>query len=346
MGYCRTRSAQFAALATPGDDLQFTIYEFRTGMVHTTTITWSNERAIEKSSSKTRFSVISQHDFERRDLGDGEVDEHAFKDGRANVMSITDVYDAIVELGEESPNTLEEFSVFSHGYLEGPILVNSYDDRRVRVPERFELSPSDAEFRNSQGSERDPDNKDCRSQLDFIAPTMPANRLKRFQSAFSSRGRIWVWGCNFDIKANMLLSVVQRNIAGRLDLKDDKILTFKNLNKEQISAFVEFENSLKIDRYRLFKTRSCSVPFGNIRRAMWNKITASYVYHAAQAARVPAIGAIYGTYASFDQGNPRLMSISADTVRNVSFYRNYFDMSTDPEGRNYGVFTHNMKLGT
>jgi hypothetical protein len=56
------------------------------------------------------------------------------------------------------------------------------------------------------------------------------------------------------------------------------------------------------------------------------------------------IGAIYGTYASFDQGRPKLMSISADTARNVMFYRKYFGIKTDPEGRNYGVFTHGMKM--
>jgi hypothetical protein len=344
VGYCRTRASQFASLAPRGEDLQFDIYEFRTGMVHTRAVTWSNGKAVERVGSKTLFGPVTRKDFETRALADEEVDEHAFKDGRTNVMSITDIYDAVVKIGEDSPSTLEEFSIFSHAYLEGPILVNSYDDRRVRMPERLRLSSSDGEFRNIQGSERDPDDKDCRAQLDFVAPTMPPDRLKKFRAAFSTRGRIWVWGCNFDKKANMLLSVVQRNIGGRADLGDDSLLKFRNLNKEQMSAFAEFNASLRLDLDSLFRTRACDVLFGKIRSAMWDKITASYVYQAAQGARVPAIGALYGTYASFDQGSPKLMSVSADTARNVTFYRNYFSFKTDPEGRNYGVFTHDMKM--
>jgi hypothetical protein len=344
MGYCRTRAVQLGASAPRGEDLQFDIYEFRTGKVHTRTITWSSGQPTERVSSKARFAAVTRQDFEKRDLADGEVDEHAFKDGRTNVMSVTDIYDTIVSLGRDTPNTLEEVSIFSHAYLEGPILVNSYDDRRVRMPERLRLSSSDGEFRNIQGSERDPDDKDCRAQLDFVAPTMPTDRLKQFRAAFSPRGRIWIWGCNFDIKANMLLSVVQRNIAGRTDLGDDSLLRFRNLNKEQMSAFAEFNSNLKLDLDKLFQTRGCDVSFGRIRRSMWDKITASFVYHAARAAGVPAIGAIYGTYASFDQGSPKLMSISADTARNVAFYRNYFGFKTDSEGRNYGVFTQNMKI--
>jgi hypothetical protein len=344
LGYCRTRASQLAALAPRREDLQFDIYDFKTGSVHTRTITWSNGKTSEKMSSKAIFAAVTQKDFERRELGDGETDEHAFKDGQTNVMSITDIYDAIVKIGLESPNTLEEFSIYSHAYLEGPILVNSYDDRRVRLPTRLQLSPTDGEFRNIQGSERDPDDKDCRAQLDFIAPTMSADRLKKFRAAFSPRGRIWIWGCNFDIKANMLLSAVQRNIGGRTDVGDDTLLKFKNLNKEQLSAFAEFNNNLKLDLEKFFRTRACDVSFGKIRRAMWDKMTASYTYQAAQASRVTAIGAIYGTYASFDQGSPKLMSVSADTVRNVTFYRNYFGIKTDSEGRNYGVFTHDMEL--
>jgi hypothetical protein len=299
---------------------------------------------VEKERSEPRFAPVTREDFERRELAEGEVDEHAFKDGRVNVMSITDVYDAIVKIGKEAPNTLAEWSIFSHAYLEGPILVNSYDDRRVRMPERLRLSSSDGAFRNIQGTERDPDDKDCRAQLDFMAPTLPPERLEHFRSAFSTHGRVWVWGCNFDYKANMLLSVVHRNIAGRTDLGDDTKLKFRNLNKEQLSAFAEFNGNLKLDLDRLFQKRECDVAFGKIRMAMWDKITASYVYHVAQAARVPSIGAIYGTYASFDQGSPKLMSVSADTARNVAFYRHYFGIKTDPEGRNYGLFTHGMKL--
>lgn len=339
--YSQRRAGQLLKGVPRGEDARVDLYDFKSGSVQTRSITWTNGKLTEHRSTKKPFRPITMDDYIPMP---GTAEKFGFKDGRTGVMSILDIYDAIAAIGREQPNNLEEVSIFSHAYLQGPIMVNSYDDRVVKLPAALQLGTGGQAYRDIQGTERDPDDMDCRAQYDFTAPTAPPDRLAVMRIAFSSRGRIWTWGCNFDWKANSVLSAVRRAIAGRTDLGDDTVLVFKNLTKQQLASFAEFRQSLKIDRDAMYRTRSCAVTFKGIKQAMWDKISASYAFQAAQGIKVPAIGAIFGTYASFDQGNPELMSISADTASNVSLYRKYFGIRTDDEGRNYGVFTHDMKM--
>lgn len=339
VNYCQKRAQQIIGQAPRGEDLWIDIYAFRSGTVHSRKIAWKNGKAIESTSVDKRYDPITKNDFERRESPE---DNYAFKAGRPKVMSIRNIYDDVAKIGADAPNTLEEFSIFSHAYIDGPILVNSYDDRRVMLPAR--LREEGATFRNLQGTERNPDDKDCRSQYDFVAPTMPFDKLRRFRAAFSPRGRIWIWGCNMDQKANQLLSHVRRIISGKGNLNDGTILQFKNMTKLLIEAFKEFDDVFKLDQHRMEHKFQADVSFGKIRQALWSRMTASYVCQAAQAVRVPVIGAMYGTYASFDVGSPPLLGISTDTVANVHFYRNHLGLKTDPEGRNFGIFAHDMKV--
>lgn len=343
MNYCSRRVADLISNAPRGEDLQLDIYEFKSGKVHSTTVRWVSGKAMQTTAVAQRFDPITEADFETRPLMGNQVDEHAFKAGRPKVMSIRDVYDAVVRTGAEFPNTLHEFSIFSHAYDDGPILVNSYDDRDVALPARFGVVAEG--YRRLQGTERNPDDKDGRAQYDFVAPTLPPKSREAFRAAFSPQGHIWVWGCNHDFKTNSLLSVVRRAIAGKGSLADDLILKFQNLTAEQLQGFLEFNHAFKLDRDQLLKTRACVLKFGQIREALWARITASYACQAAEHTQVRCIGAIYGTYAEPDKGRqPALMSVSADTSANVVFYRSYFGLTTDPEGRNYGVYTHGMKM--
>lgn len=344
--YAQRREKHLIGLSPRGQDVQVDIYEFKSGKVHTRKITWMGGKRAEVTGTVQPFAGVTRDDFETRQLKDSAPDTHAFKANRPKVMSIRDVYDAIIRIGTDAPNTLEEFSIFSHSYDEGPILVNSYNDRQVWVPERLRLSPTVGEYRHLQGTERNPDDKDCRAQFDFVAPTLPLERLEKFRAAFSSNGRVWVWGCAFDFKTNSLMSVVRRVISGKTNLSDDTVLKFRNLTIEQLNGFAEFADALKQDREVVNRTRGCDVTFGQIRRALWARVMASYTYQAAHALHVPCMGAIYGSYAEPDKGrkSPDLMSISTDTARNVSFYQTYFGTKTDAEGRNYTVFTYGMKM--
>src|SRR5574341_2354276 len=77
------------------------------------------------------FKRVTRASYGKRE--DGSI---RFKDFQPDVMSIVDVYDFIEELGDaENAKSLHELSVFSHAFVDGPILVNSTDDQRARNPD-------------------------------------------------------------------------------------------------------------------------------------------------------------------------------------------------------------------
>lgn len=100
-----------------------------------------------------------------------------FDTDQAGRMSITDLYAAVQDVGsdQDTAGSLTEVSVFSHGFFQGPILVNSDDS-----------SPS--------RSARDPDDKDARAGKDFRRPNMLDAELASFRAAWAASGLWWNWG--------------------------------------------------------------------------------------------------------------------------------------------------------
>lgn len=98
----------------------------------------------------------------------------------AGRMSITDLYAAVRSVGASSTakGTLVEVSIFSHGFWDGALLVNS-DDTYIGRPER------------------DPDDKDSRVNKDFKPPNMTVPELATFKAAFTGGAFWWNWGCTF-----------------------------------------------------------------------------------------------------------------------------------------------------
>lgn len=98
-----------------------------------------------------------------------------FLQDKANtVMSIVNVYEFITNLGRHRTGSLMEFSVISHGYWNGPILVNSLDNA---------ASGSDS---------RDPTDKDGRGRKDFLDVNIDTSLV---HDAFHEDGFSWIWGC-------------------------------------------------------------------------------------------------------------------------------------------------------
>ncbi|NIU88451.1 MAG: hypothetical protein GWN56_14655, partial [Nitrosopumilaceae archaeon] len=85
-------------------------------------------------------------------------------------MSILDVYDEIIRIGNTAPNSLMELSFFSHAKNEGPILVNSYDDGIYGVHDEYRRMSYVIDL---PAPARDPDDKDARHDKDFREPTLP-----------------------------------------------------------------------------------------------------------------------------------------------------------------------------
>ena len=116
-----------------------------------------------------------------------------FDKSPAGVMSITDVYTFIRNIGRTDAGTVRELNFFGHGWHGGPILVNSKD--------------------HSVTAARDPDDKDGRATKDFRSPSMNAAALSELSSAFAPNGFTWLWGCVF---AAAPFQVLNRLLSNRL----------------------------------------------------------------------------------------------------------------------------------
>lgn len=112
-------------------------------------------------------------------LGSYSVPANTRKRHDDDAISITHVYDYIVELGAKAPGAVKEFHIFSHAWAGGPILVESYQDAAYAPGGRLE-------------TQRDPRDKDPRLK-DFDPVNMP--RLKGFKAAFAVNSTVKVWGC-------------------------------------------------------------------------------------------------------------------------------------------------------
>jgi hypothetical protein len=94
-------------------------------------------------------------------------------------MSITDLYEEVKDIGAdpETAGGLVEVSIFSHSFVDGPLLVDTNDS-----------SPS------SPG--RDPKDLDARKDKDFKVPNMTSAQRAAFRAAFAPGAIWWTWGCD------------------------------------------------------------------------------------------------------------------------------------------------------
>ncbi|WP_298214545.1 hypothetical protein [Acidovorax sp.] len=339
--YADRRAAQLAKAAPRGEALRFDIFDMARGTRTIRRVAWSNGKPRE---SREELKVARPVDV-ARDMVKGQTTPHGvmhvLKDGRFDLMSITQVYEAGIGIGTDEPGTLHEFSIFSHSYENGPILLNSNDDRLLAVPPRG-ATAAQARALKIRGLMRDPDDKDCRAQYDFAAPTMDEAELAAFHQAFAKAGRCWVWGCTFEYEANTLLSVFRRALGDRKDFAKDPTIVVKLRTSEEVEGVLAFNTWLRLDPAVLRRKLQFNIGYSALKQLMWRKLTSTYPYAAAVGLRVPVIGAAYGTFAE-PEGTQGLMRVSGKTSANVTFYKQHFGMKIDPERRNYFVFTHDMK---
>jgi hypothetical protein len=125
-------------------------------------------------SASTKLSIT----FEAIDKGRHYAGANEFRQDEPNtVMSITDIYLFLCNLGHFHKGRLMEFSILSHGFWNGPILVNTQ-----------EQSASSSDTRN-------PSDKDGRGRKDFKPANLSAANIKDIQDAFHADGFNWIWGC-------------------------------------------------------------------------------------------------------------------------------------------------------
>ncbi|WP_269519622.1 hypothetical protein [Alteromonas sp. BMJM2] len=183
-----------------------------------------------------------------------------------NVLSISDIYAAIEELGKARSIVLE-LSIFSHAWWGGPVLVNSFDERsdsktglwfkydsNSAKPSEFAQKFSDAEF--IAAPIRNPYDKDARSEYDFVSSKIRFQHWLRStfpDGADNVHGTLddeqlkWLRKQDFAIKGNL----AQRNAHAQKSFNENsRVLLWGcsavRVHKKLIDAFLRSDSK----RYR------------------------------------------------------------------------------------------------
>jgi hypothetical protein len=258
---------------------------------------------------------------------------HVFNNDQAGRMSITDVYEHVRKLGKAEPGSLAELSFLSHGWVGGPILVNSDESAAFRIR-----------------ADRDPNDKYARMSKDFGAPTMDATALADFRAAFAADGLVWVWGCAFANSPRQVLHRVlssakyRRTKLGGLVDTDSFTFTFSR---------TEAEKFFSVDT-TFFPPRGANGAFplsfdrtlAQIKAFLRGRLAQTYCRAIASAAGARCFGALPGTYADYERGTALPVMVvptkrppyADDFRRSIRFYTTYLGVVLDPEQRSYGRF--------
>jgi hypothetical protein len=255
-----------------------------------------------------------------------EYPDFAQSPATSDVMSIVDVYKSVrgAPLG-----SVLELSFFSHGWIEGPILVNSSD---------LSTTPR----------ERDSQDKDGRSRLDFT-PSMGEStdltdqlKIVQFMVSFDPKGVMRTWGCNFDIELRVIQQAQTRIRRG--GVTDNTLINF------------HFADGAP-DRYDVVDPGATFLPssktqtdisrtFGEVKKFLRMRLAASYALQfAAHSNGITAFGALPGTEGDDEKSGFRMLKVCAklDPPECPVAFASLFDFYSKQLGikvddRGYGIF--------
>jgi hypothetical protein len=304
---------------------RFVLFDFASGIVRKSVAT--QPKGDRSWTEIARFQPVTAANYSAR--ADGR---RVFDTDQTGRMSITDVYAHVQEIGRTEPGSVSELSFLGHGWIGGPILVNSDDGL------------------GSDTDTRDPNDKDARTHKDFLAPTMDAAALASFRAAFDPSGFVWVWGCSFansprQVLYRVLSTAKYRDAAGR-DIADSESfrLTFP---RDHAETFFGVDSEF-------FPSRGPNGEFPvtfdrtleQIKNFFFGRLSETYCNSVAQGAQVPCFGALPGTYSDYEQGATDPVMVVpvkkppyADNFGgSIRFYTKYVGVALDPEGRSYGRF--------
>ncbi len=265
--------------------------------------------------------------------------DRKFIQADTNVISITDAYEYIQNIGENEPGTVHEFSVLGHGWRGGPVLVNTY--------QRDEFKNS-----GSRSRERDPWDKDGRKK-DTNVTNMGFTRWLNYRRAFTNTASIWVWGCAASSLYKKVIQKVLRSPEfrakryGRHLDTDTFTLSFSQAFADEYFAY---------DPIFFFRARTAGPVVDRrftrtlleVKDFLIRGLVHTYSGQMAYNTKIKTYAALPGTGADYERGGtssrrvmvvPRNSSVYGYSFNQiVRFYKTYLSIVEDPEGRGYALY--------
>ncbi len=310
--YCMNRMERWKRANSKKIDQRFIIFDFVGGTVETYDITFPAGTGTVSKKVDNKYTPVTAASYTTV-VGDHG---YGFKKGQSGVMSILDIYEAVQNIGSTSPGTLAELSFFSHGWMGGPILVNSNDS----------LTGTFA---------RDPDDKDPRLFKDFTSPTTDPAKLANFKKAFHPNGYSWIWGCTFTKAYFWTLHKLIKKY-GLTSLTDTKNLQL-TYSVEEINLITNCATTGNCAS----KPVTWDTTFADVKRYICAGLNNTYASVLAKASGKNVYAALLGTYAVYENGttvsNPLMVVEGFTTIKD--FYKKYLAMELDPVGLGYGRYT-------
>jgi hypothetical protein len=325
-GICQNRKAR---LLKKDPSLKITLCDFESGEMRSSEVDSKGKRSWKLVKSFTPITSANYTSIGGR---------KRFNKNQAGTMSITDIYQLVQDIGKNEPSSLVELSFFSHGWMGGPILVNSDDP-------------------NPNHPFRDPNDKDARIFKDFQSPNMMSSAKDNFKKAFSTTGFTWVWGCAF---ADIFHQVIHR-VVNNATYKKAKLAKIKD---SEAFSF-DFDQRWADQNYGIFPSffppPGMSGKFPQKFNRTFKQITEffsegrenTYCRVIAKVSKVKCRGALLGTYSDYEKDVKLPLMVvphrglkfkgkypySDDFSSYIKFYRTYMKSSLDPEGRGYGIYS-------
>ncbi len=308
--------------------IKFTLFDVRfgridKGLIHNGTINWSLENdSFEAIDSRTHY----------------DSDRH-FIQANTNVISITDVYEYIQNIGIRNPNSILEFSILGHGWRGGPVLVNSYQRDAYQ-------------FTGSNASQRDPWDKDGRKK-DTNITNMSNAKWFNFKNAFANDSYIWIWGC----AASHLYKKVIQKVIRDSNFREKSYGTQLDSDIYHFSFTTSFANRyFAYDPLFFFRSqnaqsitnRTFTRSLREVKDFLIRGLSHTYAAQMAYNTTIKVYAALPGTGSDYEQGatssrcvmvvptNSSIYGYSFNQI--VRFFKTFTPMQEDPERRGYAFY--------
>lgn len=251
----------------------------------------------------TKFDIVDKSNYTKT----------YFESNGKSIISKTDVYRIIEQIGVDNPGTLFEVGVFSHAYWNGPILVDSltgHDDHDMRI--------------------------------DDISSSLID--LTKFKNAFVTGAFFKIWGCSFPPNTNALFSKIRKNVnyksVGKIPdttrfiyPKNHFLFYPTDSHSGATLPVVDLTSQINIIfKTKLTVTDIIELSFIQIKKIACFNFINTYAASLADNIDIKVQSALPATYANIDLK----FHISSLTFDNVKFYENHLDVKLGE--LKYGIY--------